>query len=61
MQDATALPSSEDIEQESVEGQATAEITDGVNPKEAEENSESAENAETADSSEASNEKPEEN
>ena len=61
VQDATALPSSEDIEQESVEGQATAEITDGVNPKEAEENSESAENAETADSSEASNEKPEEN
>lgn len=42
VQDATALPSDDDIEQESVEGQSNAEITDGELPKEPAENSEGA-------------------
>lgn len=44
VQDATALPSAGDIEKESVEGQATAEITDGEIPAEPE--SESSEPSE---------------
>ncbi len=43
VQDATALPSNDDIEQESVEGQSNAEITDGELPAEPAENSESSE------------------
>ncbi len=43
VQDATALPSDDDIERESVEGQSNAEITDGELPKEPAENSEGTE------------------
>lgn len=43
VQDATALPSNDDIEQESVEGQSNAEITDGELSAEPAENSESSE------------------
>ncbi len=46
VQDATALPSDDDIEQESVEGQSNAEITDGELPKEPAENSEDSETPE---------------
>lgn len=46
VQDATALPSDDDIEQESVEGQSNAEITDGELPKEPAENSEGSETSE---------------
>ena len=46
VQDATALPSDDDIEQESVEGQSNAEITDGELPKEPAENSECSETSE---------------
>ena len=49
VQDATALPSNDDIEQESVEGQSNAEITDGELPAEPVENSESSETAEKSD------------
>lgn len=49
VQDATALPSNDDIEQESVEGQSNAEITDGELPAEPAENSESSETAEKSD------------
>lgn len=50
VQDATALPSNDDIEQESVEGQSNAEITDGELPAEPAENSESSEATEESDS-----------
>ncbi len=50
VQDATALPSNDDIEQESVEGQSNAEITDGELPAEPTENSESSETPEESDS-----------
>ncbi len=46
VQDATALPSDDDIEQESVEGQSNAEITDGELPKEPAETSEGSETSE---------------
>ncbi len=46
VQDATALPSDDDIERESVEGQSNAEITDGELPKELAENSEGTEASE---------------
>lgn len=50
VQDATALPSNDDIEQESVEGQSNAEITDGELSAEPAENSESSEATEESDS-----------
>ena len=46
VQDATALPSNDDIEQESVEGQSNAEITDGELPAEPAENFDAPESAE---------------
>lgn len=46
VQDATALPSNDDIEQESVEGQSNAEITDGELPAEPAENFDAHESAE---------------
>lgn len=46
VQDATALPSNGDIEQESVEGQSNAEITDGELPAEPAENFDAPESAE---------------
>lgn len=46
VQDATALPSNDDIEQESVEGQSNAKITDGELPAEPAENFDAPESAE---------------
>lgn len=46
VQDATALPSNDDIEQESVEGQSNAEITDGELSAEPAENFDAPESAE---------------
>ena len=46
VQDATALPSDDDLEKESVEGQSEAALTEGTLPEEPSEESEAPENAE---------------
>lgn len=52
VQDATALPSDDDLEQESIEGQSEAAETEGTLPEEPSEESEAQENSEAQNNSE---------